>query len=98
MNEYEIIEKLRNKEEFSESKIKEILWDFEQVWEEEGDDHRWSRDISTVVKIGECFVRIDWQKGLTECQENEFWTQPYFVKQNKYTKTIEVEEWEKINE
>lgn len=96
MSEQEIIDKLKNKEKFSKSEIKEILWDFEQVWEEEGVDHRWSRDISTVVKIGEYFVRIDWQKGLTECQENEFWNQPYLVKQHKYTKTIEVEEWEKI--
>lgn len=98
MREQEIINKIKNKEKLTESEIKEILWNFEQVWEEEGDDHRWTRDMSTVVKVADNFIRIDWSRGLTECQENEYWEQPYFVKQHKYTKTIEVEEWEKIDE
>lgn len=98
MNGEEAITKIKNKEKFTENEIKELLWNFEQVWEEEYDDHRWTRDMSTVVKIEDYFVRIDWQKGLTECQENEYWEQPYLVKQHKYTKTIEIEEWEKIDE
>lgn len=98
MNEEEIINKIKNKENFKEEEIKELLWSFPQVWEEEGYEHRWTKDVSTVVQIGEKFIRIDWSRGLTECQENEFWEQPYFVKQHKYTKTIEVEEWEKIDE
>lgn len=98
MSEEQIIEKLKNKEKFTESEIKEILWDFEQVWEEEGENRRWTRSVSTVIKVGEYFIMVNWEQGLTECQENEYWEQPYFVKQHKYTKKIEVEEWEKVDE
>lgn len=96
MNEKEIINKIKNKEKFTEQEIYELLWDFEQVWQEEGENRRWTRAVSTVIKVGEDFVRIDWEQGLTECQENEFYEQPYLVKSHKYIKTIEVEEWEEI--
>ena len=98
MNENEIIKKIKNKEKFTEDELSCLRWDFPEVWEEEYEEHRWSKEVSTVVKVGEYYVRIDWLRGLTENQENEFWEQPYFVKQHKYTKTIEVEEWEAINE
>lgn len=98
MNEEKIIKKIKNKEKFTESEISGLLWDFKQVWEEEYGEHRWTKEVSTVVKVGDKYVRIDWLRGLTECQENEYWEQPYFVKQHKYTKTIEIEEWEKIDE
>ena len=98
MDEQEIIDKIKNKEKFTEREIRNLLWDFEQVWQEEGENRRWTRSVSTVVKVGEYFIMINWEEGLTECQENEFWKQPYFVKQHKYTKTIEVEEWVVLNE
>lgn len=98
MKEQEIISKIKNKEQFSPEEIEIIRWDYPEVWEEEYDEHRWQREVSTVVKIGEYFVRIDWMRGLTESQENDFWEQPYFVKQHKYTKTIEVEEWVVLDE
>lgn len=96
MNEKEIINKIKNKEKFTEQEIHELLWNFEQVWQEEGENRRWTRAVSTVIKVGEDFVRIDWEQGLTECQEDEFYKQPYLVKSHKYTKTVEVEEWEEI--
>ena len=98
MKEEDVIRKIKNKERFTEEEIHDVVWDFPEVWEEEFEEHRWTKDVSTVVKVGECFVRIDWQRGLTESQENEYYEQPYFVKQHKYTKTIEVEEWEAIDE
>lgn len=98
MEEKEIIRKIKEHEDLTESEISDLLWDYEQVWEEEGEDHRWQREMSTVVKVGEYFIRIDWMSGLTEMQEDEFYEQPYFVKEHKYTKTIEVIEWEAINE
>ena len=37
----------------------------------------------------------DWEEGLTELQENEFYDQPYFVEPKE--ETIVVTRWEKIN-
>ena len=94
--EKEVIRKIKEKEDFTEKEIEDLVWEseFEQVWEEEGEDHRWQREMSTVIKVGDYFVRIDWLKGLTECQESEYLKNPYFVKEKKTTKTIEVVDWE----
>lgn len=49
----------------------------------------------TVINLCGKNVAIDWQKGLTECQENEFYDQPYFVE--KKERTVVVVDWERIS-
>lgn len=39
---------------------------------------------------------VPWQKGLTECQENEFWDDPYRVE--KRVETVQIETWVPIND
>ena len=69
--------------------------DYKEVATEEGEDSRWTRDMDTIFKLGEDeYWCIPWCKGLTECQEDEFWDDPYRVK--KVVKTIQVETWEAI--
>jgi hypothetical protein len=36
---------------------------------------------------------VEWEEGLTENQENEFYNQPYEVEKKTYEKTITVTEW-----
>lgn len=62
----------------------------EYVDEIEGSDHRWTREMQTIFKIGEQYYSIDWMKGLTEMQENEYWDDPYKVKRKEevITKTV----------
>lgn len=74
-----IIKKLKNNEELSENEIKELVWEGRFVDEVEGDDHRWQKEIQTIVDIDGQLYAIDWMRGLTECQENEFLEQPYKV-------------------
>ena len=60
------------------------------VEEIEGDDHRWQREIRTIIDVDGQLYAIDWMRGLTECQENEFYDQPYKVKkvEKVITKTV----------
>ncbi len=46
---------------------------FNHITNEEGDDRRWSRTITTIVQseATELFYAFDWEHGLTEVQENE---------------------------
>lgn len=62
----------------------------EYVDEIEGDDHRWTREMQTIFKIGEQYYAINWMSGLTEMQENEYWNDPYKVerKEEIVTKTV----------
>jgi hypothetical protein len=49
-------------------------WKF--VAEEEGDEGRWMRHMTTVLKDpGGAYWAFDWERGLTEYQETEYpWT------------------------
>lgn len=75
--------KLKKGEKLAEGEISEILWNNEEVYVEEGEDRRWSKSMLTVVKIDEKLYAIEWEKGLTEMQEDEFYEQPYPVNMEK---------------
>lgn len=87
----EILRKLENKETLSE----EDLWELTCVSDEEidGKEHRWQREISSIIKYNGKYYRIDWMRGLTENQENEFDNQPYEVVPQE--KVITIKEWVK---
>lgn len=55
------------------------LGEYEWVDEVEYDSGRWSQNMETIFKVGDDLWAIPWRRGLTECQENEFWDQPYRV-------------------
>jgi hypothetical protein len=83
-----------SKRYFTEQEAKELIWDSE-VDREEGDDRRWSRSINSIVQTDDGkYYSIDWEQGLTECQENEYYAGEYpEVEKKTYKKTITVTEW-----
>lgn len=93
MTEYEFLKRYEAGNEFSERELREMRWDFPVESEHEGDDHRWTREITTVINVNGRFFRIDWRRGLTEMQDDEFWNQPVEVEKHEYEKTITVTEW-----
>lgn len=94
----EIYKKLQNKEMLSEEEIESLVWDSEQVYEEAGKDHRWQKEMFTVVKVENKFYGICWMKGLTEYQENEYFEQPFEVGCENKTEVVKKEIWKPINE
>lgn len=88
------IEKYEDKEyKFTKSELRDMAVRelYEVVDEVEGDDHRWQREKQTVFKVGDRYFAINWMQALTECQEHDFWEQPYEVE--KHEKTVVVTEW-----
>lgn len=83
-------------EKFSTDELQEILWGWPQVKEIEGSDHRWQREMTTVFEVGGRLFALDWMKGLTEMQDNDFWEQPYEVRE--VTKMVEVKKYVKLEE
>lgn len=73
--------KMSQGKRLSDDDISELLHEREHVYEVEGEDSRWSRSITTVIKAddGELYA-IDWEKGLTENQEHMYDNQPRKVK------------------
>lgn len=64
--------------------------EWRKVNEYEGDDHRWHREVSTVIEARGRFWRVDWMSALTETAEDEFWEQPVEVR--PVTRTIPAHE------
>lgn len=94
----EIYKKLQRQEKLSEEEIESLVWDGNRVYEEEGDDHRWQKEMFTVVKVENKFYGICWMKGLTECQENEYYEQPFEVACENKTEVVKKEIWKPIDE
>ena len=87
-----MLNKILNDENISESELKELVWDYE-VEREEGDHGRWTIHITSIIKLCDKYFALDWEQGLTECQENEYYSKPYEVIKHTYKKTITVTEW-----
>lgn len=93
MTEQDFLERFDKGKTFSEHELKDICFEFEQADEIEGGSGRWNAHMETVVKAGARFFSINWERGLTECQENYWQYQPVEVDKHVYQKTITVTEW-----
>lgn len=75
--------KLKAGQNLTEDEVRTMVFELEQVYEEEGDEGRWERYMTTVVDLLGDHYAIDWSRGLTESQENSFYEQPYRAKVEK---------------
>lgn len=92
-----MVNKIDSKEKLTEYELKTLVYNYE-IESIKGENNRWTRDVDTVVELCGRFFMIPWQEGLTEYQEDEFYIQPYEVKQVKYQKVIDVVEWKAIEQ
>lgn len=90
-----MLKKIDSGEKLTERELQTLVCDFE-IDTEYGDNRRWTRGVTTIVGLMGRFFSVDWEEGLTECQENEFYSQPQEVQKHTYEKVITVTEWLKI--
>lgn len=93
MTDLEFLERFDKGETFTESELNSLRWEFHEVETIYGENRRWSRGAQTIFEVHGRLFALDWEEGLTENQENEFFDQPYEVE--KRTKVIEVNEYVK---
>lgn len=96
MSDYEkdLLSKIDSGENLTERELKMLALEFD-IERIEGDNRRWQREVRSISQLGDRTFAVDWQEGLTECQENEFYNQPIEVIKNEYEKTVKVTEWVK---
>ena len=99
MSQQEFLEKFDAGYRFSEFERRSLIWgsDLEQVEEKEGDDHRWQREIRTILKAGDRNFAINWMRALTEFQENEYPWQPVEVQYRQWEEVVVKHEWYPID-
>ena len=59
----EIVAKLRRGEKLDEHEIRTIVSESHQVYEMEGEEHRWHREMFTVIDLDGELWGIDWMRG-----------------------------------
>lgn len=91
------LNKINNKEVLTEKELSILRNNF-IVCEEEGEDHRWQKDVKTIVMLKDKFFAIEWMRGLTELQDNSWYEQPYEVTPYEKQVTITLKEWRKKND
>lgn len=102
-----IIEKMYAGEELSEKELRYLATgysrycdtepgEYEEIDLVEGDCGRWTQDMETIIQVSNDLWAIPWDRGLTECQENEFWEQPYRVERKE--RVVTQVYYEKISE
>lgn len=85
----EVEYKLKHGIDLDEDYIKEIACD--SVCEQVFDKSRWYEYVTSIIEIKGEFYAIDWGRGLTEYQENEYSCQPKRVKKVVKDKIYTVE-------
>lgn len=93
--EQNFLEKYDSGYEFSYEELRKLRNKLHKVETTFDEPERWTRTATTIFLVADRYFALNWEQGLTEYQENEFWEQPYEVTKKEYEKTITVTEWVK---
>lgn len=92
-----MVQKIDAGEKLTEKELRTVVFETKEIERDKGENRRWTRNVNSIVEMCGRYFCIIWEEGLTECQENEFYCQPYEVCKVTYEKTITVTEWKKIS-
>lgn len=98
MEEQEFLKRFDNGETFDEEELREIIEEeiFSIVDTQSSSELlRWTRSVTTVFEIEGRLFALEWQQGLTEDCDDEFYNQPYEVEKKEKTVTVNVVEYVK---
>lgn len=88
MNARDYLKRLNNGEELDDEEMRDLIecaeWDndggfSEVVAREYGENRRWQRLVTVTVRLGDTYWNVEYDQGLTEMQEDDWWKQPYEV-------------------
>lgn len=90
--EKETLYKLDNGENLTDKELSKLVYNY-SISDEDIEQGRWAMSTYTVCKLSDRYFGIDWQRGLTEYQDDSFPYPPEEVKKHTYEKTVTVTEW-----
>lgn len=90
-------EKVKAKITLTENEIKEVVNEY-SIEDIPGEDNRWTRNITSIIQIDNEYYMINWERGLTECQEDYYPEQPVKVIKEEKVVTQTVVEWLRVLE
>ncbi|OFW61785.1 MAG: hypothetical protein A2Z35_06010 [Actinobacteria bacterium RBG_19FT_COMBO_36_27] len=87
-----IIDKIKNGVELTSDEVEKTIWSFDQVKTIVGESRRWSQSCEVILKIDGKLYSVEYDKGLTENQENEYFPQ-IAVEVEEIEETIKVKKF-----
>lgn len=88
----DLLEKMDSGYKFEDWELCDLCCEYEYE-REDGYDGRWTREVTTIIKLDDRFFSIDWQEGLTEMQDDDYMNQPYEVYGQEKVITRTITEW-----
>ena len=83
-----MLSKIERNDKLTRKELSTLVYEYD-IETEHGDNQRWTRTNTTIVNLMGRHFSIDWEEGLTECQEDEFYNQPIEVMQKTYEKQLQ---------
>lgn len=98
-----IINKIQNGIELTSDEVERAVYNIDRVKTIEGEDRRWLKTCEVILKVEGKLYSLEYEKGLTECQENQYSSQIAVeveeVEENvKVKKFIDVSQIERLSE
>lgn len=81
-------EKIYNGKHLTRAELENAVYECDVIDTEYGENGRWTRPASSIIKIKDKLFCIDWEEGLTECQIDLFDNQPYEVEEVEETVVV----------
>lgn len=88
-----MVQKIDSHEDLTEDELRALVWEHNNVARIEGENRRWSRTVRSVIELCGRYFEVDWEQGLTENQDDQFFEQPYEVELDTYKKVIDAHNW-----
>lgn len=84
-----LLQRVYNGEQnFTESELSDLVYEYDRFDFIEGEDRRWSRYNLIILKIEDKYFEIGYDEGLTENQENSYDSQPVEVELSEKERVI----------
>lgn len=78
---------------FDREDIREFIEGWQYITKRDEFYDRWTRHITTICELNNHYYAVEWDAGLTEMQEDEFYCQPYEVFPEEEQRLITFTKW-----
>lgn len=93
----ELKQKIQNGDELTSEEVRKLIYSDTHIDDVELDSGRWTEYLQMIYEINGKYYAVYWERGLTECQDNEFYSQ-VAEEVIPIDEVVTIRKWENVNE
>ena len=93
----QILTKIKNGEILNSEEVQKLIYSDTHIDEVHLDSGRWTEHLQAIYEIKGRYYAVYWERGLTECQDNEFYSQ-VAEEVIPIDEVVTIRKWENVNE